>query len=215
VTTFPRRTCPACSRRYGGLVDGTCPLCDGLGVLILGAAALTTQPAPVIARAVELYLEAHAHRYTSELPPGDARQQALEAARDDLRHTGVLSGPADVTRPPGHVDTPPDPASPTVAEHRAHTYTRTALRAPLQPRHLTALAAPPGDVVDVKPRTGLPVGSANGHRSALATIADPIDPLGPDAVTLDNARHIRDRYARVIVKAVERALTRHPRKAHA
>ena len=78
-----------CQRRYAGLIDPACAVCDGIGVLNLGAPALhKTEPAAV-ARSVEVYLESAA-RQADTLPITD-RLPALRAAVVELRHAGVIA----------------------------------------------------------------------------------------------------------------------------
>lgn len=203
----PRRTCPACSRRYAGLVTPDCPVCQGLGVLNLGAAALHHyDPAP-IARAVELYLETQARRTRHELPLGQHRD-TLATAVDELRLAGVLAHPSDGTGTPARTTPPADAASTRVAELDAYRVAR-ALGTPVNTTVVAALAEGPVDLVGLRPRDGHPpTGSANGHRSALATIADPIDPLGPDTAELRATRYAHDHAGHVIAAATPHAARR-------
>lgn len=208
MTAHPRRTCPACARRYAGLIAPDCPVCQGLGVLNLGAAALHHyEPAP-IARAVELYLEATSRRLRRQLDLGQHRQ-ALEAAVDELRLAGVLTSTADAAGTPARAPIPQDAASARVAELDAYRATRDLGATPdtatleglrAQPQPLDRRSRP----IDGRP----PQTSANGHPSALATIADPLDPLGPDTGALTIQRHAHDHRARVIAAATPTAATR-------
>lgn len=203
----PRRLCPACSRRYAQLVAPDCPVCQGLGVLNLGAAALAHYAAAPIARAVELYLEAHARTARTMLPLGQHRH-TLEAAVDELRLAGVLASSHD-TGPPARDPVPTDAASARVAELDSYRVAR-ALGTPVTTITLATLAAPPvDDLADVRPRDGRPpTGSLAGHRSALATIADPIDPLGDDTATIHADRYADTHRANVIAAAVPTAANR-------
>ena len=208
----PRRTCPACARRYAGLVAPDCPVCRGLGVLSLGAPALHTyNPAPV-ARAVELYLEATAQRTRAELPLGQHRE-ALEAAVDELRLAGVLASTADAAGHPAHHPQPVDATSARVAELDAYRAVRSLGETP-GPRVVNALRAPRvADLTEARPRDGrIPTASVTGDRSATATIADPIDPLGPDTAQLTAQRVAHDHRARVIAAATPQAATKRRRK---
>ena len=92
------RTCPACQRRYAGLIDPECVICGGRGVLGLGAAALHKQEPPAVARAIEVYLEAAARAAQQHLPIGDERREALAAAVDELRHGGLIADNLQVGR---------------------------------------------------------------------------------------------------------------------
>lgn len=212
MTAHPRRTCPACARRYAGLVDPDCPVCQGLGVLNLGAAALHNfDPAPV-ARAVELYIETRAQRVRQELPLGQHRD-ALEAAVDELRLAGVLSSTADASGRPAHARQPVDSASARVAELDAYRAART-LGTPVSTRVTRSLDAPLIPLEAARPRDGRPPqASATGHRSATATIADPIDPIGPDSGELELALRTATHSARVIAAAVPLAALKRSRHA--
>lgn len=201
----PRRTCPACARRYAALVSPDCPICHGIGVLNLGPAALHHHaPAPV-SRAIELYLEATARRTRHELPLGQ-HTDALAAAVDDLRLAGIIATPSDGTGTPARTPIPTDATSARVAELDAYRVAK-ALGTPVTTPTVNALAAPPvPDLAQVRPRNGHPPqGSANGHRSALATIADPLDPLGPDTATVHADRYADTHTARVLAAATPHA----------
>lgn len=211
----PRRVCPACARRYAGLVATDCPICRGLGVLTLGAAALHHYDTAAVARAIDIYLEHHAQTIRDQLPLGN-RRAALEAATDNLRTAGILASTADAAGTPARTPTPHDTASARVTEQEAYRVTRD-LGAHPTTRVLAALAAPPlppGDLPTARPRNGtIPTASTTGHQSATATIADPIDPLGPDTTTITNTRATTDYRARVIAAAIPTAANRRRRKA--
>lgn len=207
MSAAPRRTCPACSRRYAGLIAPDCPVCQGLGVLTLGAAALHHFEPAAVARAVELYLEAKARQSRQELPLGQHRQ-ALEAHVDELRVAGVLATIGDTAGHPARTPVPQDASSARVAELDAYRATK-ALGARPDTAVLNALAAPELPLELARPRDGRPPqASATGHPSAIATIADPIDPLGPDSGELELTRDARTHRARVIAASVPTAATR-------
>jgi len=206
---LPRRTCPACARRYAQLVTPDCPVCQGLGVLQLGPAATAHHTPAAVSRAIELYLEDTARRTRDELPLSQHRD-ALAVAVDELRLAGVLASPHD--GPGGH----DHPGAPTgldairTVEQEAYRVARTVLATPVSVAAVTALAAPPtDDLTTIRPRDGHPpTGSANGHRSALATIADPLDPLGPDTATIHATRYADSHAARVLAAATPHAARR-------
>lgn len=208
-----RRTCPACSRRYAGLVDPECVICSGLGVVGLGAAALHTAPAAAVARAVELYLEAAARDAGARLPPGQPRREALEAAAAELRVVGVLADPP--TAGPQH----PATGSVPVREHHRRVdviAAQLAARAGVEPTGDDAQRLD-ADPTLYGPRdrpgaAGLPVVSAAGHPARLAMAADPKDPLGS---TRDEAwaRINTEHRAAVVAAAVGRAATLRARRA--
>lgn len=212
---LPRRLCPACARRYAGLVAHDCPVCAGRGVLTLGAAALHHYDTPAVARAVDLFLEHAAQQATQHLPLSD-RRSALEAATDDLRVAGVLSSTADASGTPARTPGPTDTASARVTELNAHRLTRDLGRPPT-PRVAAALTSRPDpaltDVRATRLRGLVPQVSATGNRSAVATIADPIAVLGPDVSVLQSDQRSTDHAARTIAQAVPETLKRRRRKA--
>lgn len=207
MPAIPRRLCPACQRRYAGLVAHDCPVCAGTGVLALGAAALHHYDTAAVARAVDLYLEHAAQEATTRLPLGD-RRQFLEAAVDELRTAGVLASTADAAGRPARTPSPGDAGSVRVAELEAHRVTR-ALGRPPTPRVAAALAARPDPalpgVTARRNRGEVPHVSSTGHPAAVPTIADPIDPLGDDVAVLVSRRRNTDHLATVIATAVPKA----------
>jgi hypothetical protein len=210
LSAAPRRTCPACSRRYAGLIAPDCPICQGLGVLTLGAAALHHFEPAAIARAIELYLEAKARQSRHELPLGSHRQ-ALEAHVDELRVAGVLATTADGAGHPARNPVPPDASSARVAELDAYRATRSLGATPDTAvlNALNALNAPELPLDRARPRDGRPPqASATGHPSAIATIADPIDPLGPNTGEIAIQRDAHTHRARVIAASIPAAATR-------
>jgi hypothetical protein len=209
---LPRRTCPACARRYAQLVAPDCPVCQGLGVLNLGPAATAHHTPAAVSRAVELYLEDTSRRTREELPLGQHRD-ALELAVDDLRLAGVLASPHDPAGPAEHPPAPRDRDAVRATELDAYRVARTVLATPVSVAAVTALAAPPVDQLEqLRPRDGRPPsGSAAGSRSALATIADPIDPLGEDTAVIEATRYADSHAARVLSAATPHAARR---KAH-
>lgn len=208
----PRRTCPACARRYAGLVDPECPICHGLGVLTLGAGALHHYDPPAVARSVELYLE-HAAQHARATLPLAGWRFTLEAAADQLRHAGILAAHSDDAGTPAHDPRPADPAAAPVVELDAHRATRQLTHTPVTAAVLNGLAAPPLTTLtpDVRPREAPPTASANGHRSSIAVIADPIDPLGPDTAALNVTRRGTDHRGTVIAASVNPTVRRKAR----
>lgn len=200
--SVPRRTCPACARRYAGLVDDDCPICRGLGVLPLGAAALHAFEPEAVARAVELFLETAAREATEQLELA-SRREALEAATDELRVAGVLASTADAA---GHQPPTQVASSPGVVELDARRLAHRAGRPPTG-ADVAQLALPAvGGLEGHRYRDGRqPTASANGHVAALAVIADPIDPLGPDVAELAADRYATDHQARVLAQAAPAA----------
>lgn len=191
-----RRVCPACARRFGGLVAPSCRICQGTGVLGLGAAALAQHSAPAVARTVELYLELRAQA-SGPLPQAQ-RPEVLEAAVLELRSAGVLAHSLEAGAP-----ATVDPSTPTAAERSAYRAVHTITGTPLPTTVPAALAAPPIDVADARPDRITATASANGHRAHLHRLADPL--------TLDTeplhaaAQQQTDRHAaRVLAHATDR-----------
>jgi hypothetical protein len=196
-----RRTCPACQRRYGGLVDPECPVCTGIGTVGLGAAALHTAAPEAVARAVELYLE----EATRRAGHPTERADVVDAAVLELRTAGVIASPSDGAGPPA---TSTDPATASLAELDAHLLA-TRLGAKPTAEALTALASDPVELVDAREPGALhPHASANGDRAHLTLALDPIEPLGPDLNDLSARRVRHEHQARVITAAAHHLATK-------
>lgn len=60
------KICPSCSRRFAGLVDPDCIICQGRGLLLLGAAAVEQHGAEQVSLAVEIVLEKLARHSLAE-----------------------------------------------------------------------------------------------------------------------------------------------------
>lgn len=205
-----RRACPACSRRYAGLIPADCPVCDGIGILALGNAALSRHNPAAVARAVELYLEHAAHRAARDLPYAQ-RRAALELAVTELRTAGVLATIAD-TGTPATPAQPDDAQARSLAERDAYTVA-TDLNARPTTAVLNALAASTIPLTACRPGTHvLAIASANGHPAQLARAADPIDPLGPDLLELAAERRTTEHAGRVLASATDQLATRRTRR---
>ncbi len=208
----PRRVCPACLRRYAGLVAAECPVCQGMGILALGAAALHHHEAPAVARAVDLYLEHAAQEAQRTLSLGDQRA-ALEAATDELRVAGVLATSSETyTRPLRHTSAEAEAQS--VLELDADQIVRELARPANGEIRRMLVLAPVDDLEPYRPRLGgVPTASRNGHLTAVAVIADPIDPIGPDVAHLAQQDQEHTYQGRVLAGAVPRAAAlRHQRE---
>lgn len=204
MTDSARRTCPACARRYGGLVADDCRVCAGVGVLALGTAALARHPAEAVARSVELYLEHRAQ--TAGTLPLAQRGDTLEAAVLELRSAGVLDHSHDT------------PAVTSPRRNRAETevdayrLTRQLTGQPVPTAVPATLAAPTLQLADARPDRVHALASANGHRSATARAADPL-PLDGHLLELDSARRTLDTSARRLSGATTRLANRRTRPA--
>lgn len=193
-----RRTCPACARRYGGLIDGDCPVCAGVGSLSLGPPALASNEPSAIARAVEIYLEsAGLSALRLDAPE---RRERIEAAVRELQIAGVLAMSGDTAYYPR--EWPSGPIAESVAEIRAIRLTR-ALGIIVTPTVLSGLAA--GNVIPLSAarRRGdpWPRASANGSRSALLRVCDAIDPLGDNVAALQIRRDSAEIRAQILAEA--------------
>ncbi len=197
----PRRTCPACARRYAGLVAPDCPICSGQGALGLGAAGLAGAEPAAVARGVELYLEGRATAAAGLSPP--QQRAAVEAAAHELRIAGLLAGAQDRARPssagPRH---PAGPVADSVAESKAR---QLSAQLGATPTAATARALAPDNTTPLAlaRRRGSPFAhaSASGHRSWLARACDPLDPLGPDVGALVVAQSASEHTGAVLAAA--------------
>ena len=209
-----RRTCPACQRRYAGLVDPACAVCGGFGVLHLGAAALHDADPPVVARAIGLYLEGKARAAHDTYPIGPGRTVALADAVTDLRLAGILT-PVPPGRPPEFAEPTPDTLYPATRAADAEAYALArAAGAHLTPATAANLDAEPilYGTEDRPLATGLlPTVSAAGSPSCIARTADPKDALGSTRADT-YARLVCDRKATVMAGAVDRTVTMRARR---
>lgn len=205
-----RRACPACARRYAGLIPDDCPVCDGIGILSLGNAALARHAPAAVARAVELYLEHAAHRAARDLPYAQ-RRAALELAVTELRTAGILATIAD-TGTPATPAQPDDAQARTLAEREAYAVA-TELNARPTTAVLNSLAASTLPLTACRPGEHvIAIASANGHPAQLARAADPIDPLGPDLLELAADRRSTEHAGRVLAGATDELRTRRERR---
>lgn len=164
-----KRICPACLTRRARLVDDACPVCDGAGVLSLGAAALTLSDPDVVSRAVSTVLEAVARRAEEDIDSAPVRVQAVRGAVALLVDAGLLEGSSS-RRP----STRAGGARPTSPAALAASVSPVAVLPvdwilPEAPSYLYGLRDRPG-------ARGLPVLSDDGHPSHLSRILDPAEP---------------------------------------
>jgi hypothetical protein len=202
--TTSRRTCPACARRYAGLITPDCAVCWGVGVIGLGPAALHRSEPAVVARSIELYLEAASRTVAADLPLGDERRDALAAAADELRVAGVIADSLAHGEAAHHRADAPEGAARRVTDSEAArmAHLAGARLTPSDAANLDAEAIEYG--LDDRPLAkALPVVSASGSQSFLARAADPADPLG-DTRQQVYARDATERRAVVLSAAVGR-----------
>ena len=208
-----RRTCPACARRYAGLVDPQCLVCWGLGVVGLGTAALHVDEPATVARAIEIYLESKARESEVSHPIGEPRREALAAAVDELRIAGVIADTVQLGTPANSRQDAPEGTARRVNDSEgARLAWLHGGRS--RPSDMANLDAPPVVYgIDDRPLVhSLPRVSAAGSQSALAKVADPADPLG-DTRAAAYTREARERRAGVMAAAVGRVQTIRARRA--
>lgn len=204
-----RRICPACTHRKNQLVEADCIVCQGRGVLHLGAGALTLYTADVVAEAVLLALEAKAREADMTLTLSDDRTAGIREAISMLEEAGVLA-PADA---PLHLTPPPAPpvyrrtrkrdeAGRFAPEFDPSELAEQFVQSELFP--MDAVLAHAGrfeyEEEDRPNARGLPVLSANGHPSHLARVADPMEP-GNDTRADFRRRQSEHRHAVALMEA--------------
>lgn len=180
-----RQLCPACIHRENGVIETTCIVCDGVGIIYLGDPALTIYPTEVVAEAVAITLEAAARLGDTETSLTDDRLKPVRAALLELRDAGILD--AETTTLTRAM------ASKAGAEHPAKALAAEVLQEPI----LTIDTVLPTadcheyDLGDRPGARGLPVVSRNGHPSSLARLTDPADPMADTAATVRQRRRKR------------------------
>ena len=155
-------------------------VCQGVGSIGLGAAALAHAEPSAVARAVELYLEGKA-RSAKRLPHTQHRA-SIEAAMAELAAAGIITNALDRAAPqaPRRRRHPEGPVADSVAEVKA-VQLALDLGAPVTGDSARALGREPVALGTARRRGApFPHASAAGHTAALCVAADPIDPLGPD-----------------------------------
>jgi hypothetical protein len=208
-----RRTCPACTRRYAGLIDPDCAVCSGLGVLGLGPAALHKDEPATVARAIEIYLEARSRDAAGKLPLGESRRDVLAAATDELRVAGVIADTLALGTPArDRPDAPEGPAR-RISDSEGSRLAWLHGANPSASDQANLDAAPTVYGIDDRPLAqGLPVVSSAGSPAFLAKAADPADPLG-DTRQATYGRLRTERRADVVAAAVTRLIEQRARQA--
>lgn len=191
-----RQICPACRHRENGIIETTCIVCDGVGVIYLGDAALTIYTPEVIAEAITITLEAAARLGDTETHLADDRLLPVRAALLDLRDAGVLD--AETTTLTRAM------ASKAGAEHPAKAIAAEVLQEPILTIDtvLPDAAVHEYDWTDRPGVRGLPVLSKTGHPSSLARLTDPADPFA-DTAAVVRARHRKRRQGQDLAAAVK------------
>lgn len=148
-----RIVCRACAVRTAGIVDPDCPVCEGIGSLILSPAILRDQTPEVAGRAVNVALEAYAREAEETLDLGLDPAAVIRSAVSNLRLAGLLF-PPPLELPADPPSSPsPAPQDPAVIEAPLFEY---------------ASEDRPG-------ARGRPLMSEAGHPSHLARLCDPAD----------------------------------------
>ena len=204
----PRRTCPACARRWAGLVSADCAVCGGEGVLVFAAAALHYHRPEAISRAIELHLERRTREHLQHVPYGE-RADALSVVVDELRLARVVAPRSEA---PGTLVHPrlAGEVSRTVAEAEAVRFA-SVLGSPPTEGDVAALAAPPESLREhrrTSRRPGPPQVSSTGYTTATARAADPLVAVGPDVAVVENTRRRHEHEAKVLTEAVSILRTR-------
>lgn len=205
-----KRTCPACSTRYAGLVDPLCVICGGVGTLTLGDAALSIYEPEIVAQAVAIALEAVARKADETLTIGDDRAAPVREAVADLVEAGVISAPdppAPKPRRPRNRPRKRDDAGRYVLEAQPSKLAEECVQVTIDDLDARLINADPYRYTeDDRPNArGLPLLSANGHPSHLARITDPEEP-GNSTMATVRARQRERLHARALLSAVPAAL---------
>lgn len=178
---YSRQLCPACSYRENHLIDTDCIVCDGIGILYLGDAALTCYPAEIVAQAVTITLEAAARLGDTAGTLSDDRQAKLREALTRLRTAGILD--AETTTLSRAM------ASKTGTGRPAVALASEIIQDPIigLDELLPQAQRFHYDEQDKPGRRGTPLLSADGHPSHLARVCDPRDP------TMETGEDVRRR----------------------
>lgn len=198
-----RRVCPACQRRWAGLVADDCPICAGTGTLDLGRAAVQTKSAEAASLAAELILETTARQdlaatSTQHAPPIDVARRHLTEAVDKMRRAGLLA-----RTPEPSPTTVRGPFNRDQAERRALAISGAA-RSDLYLLHRPALELQPDD----RPLAagGIPGFSAAGYVAHHVRVADPRYPFGPSTRDVWTGRYATHRAAKALATSVQPSL---------
>jgi hypothetical protein len=181
-------------------VDPDCPVCNGLGVLVLGNPALRRYPVEVVSRAVEYALEAQAqHDLTTRgVSLGQARKN-LTAMVARLIQAGVLAG----WSPQGAAAAPMPAVSRAATRRHARELSEESSQLAYSEGTGALLAAPPVTYEEgAVPVDGSPAGfSRAGYLCSLAKVTNPLDVLTVRVVGTPNQSSI-DRRGDVLGKAL-------------
>lgn len=203
------RCCPACSKRYAQLISSNCPVCEGAGYVVLGAAALSLYEPATVSRAVSLAVEAEARQIEAETTLSDDRAGKLRASLRVLVNAGLIAEPKTPRRVKAtrHLRAVPDLPAAAPADVAA-SY------ADVEPIDEALIDAEPYEYqIGERPNVrGLPTLSAAGHPSSTARLADPM-PVGTDTGAVARQRGEQGRAALVLVKAAPVAANIKARRA--
>jgi len=170
--------CPVCKHREHGLISPDCPICDGSGVVPLGAAATHYYEPATVAAAITYSLDAKARELDQSTTLDDDRITPLIEHLHLLHDAGLIGNRATGLGRPmrGH-------AGPVELAHAAG-------QTPIDGIDiiLTQAASFQYDPTDRPLVRGMPPLSHAGHPSALARLCDPYD-----LFTDNRERHQREK----------------------
>ena len=187
---YRRIVCRACAVRTSGIVDPECPVCEGMGALVLSPAILRDQEPEIAGRAVNVALEAYAREAEETLDLGLDPAAVIRSAVANLRAAGLLfppplDAPEAAPKPPT-----PAPQDPAVIEAPLFEY----------------------DQDDRPGARGRPLMSESGHPSHLARLCDPADGGIDQKDRITRNRNL-DRKARSVAAGAREAAKMKARKA--
>lgn len=215
-----RKLCPACITRLDRVVHPDCIVCNGNGYMALGEGAVAFYRPEVVAKAVELSLEAVARVADLTGTLSDDRTQAVISVIEKLHEAGLVAeeespyvnkawwGQKQQSKQPRNQD------GKYASYQEASELAEQAVQAPLIPLDRVMVDAAPYEYArEERPNArGLPVLSANGYPSHLARVADPQEP-GRSTAEWVQGRRADQREAMILVQASERAVQRKRRRS--
>lgn len=198
-----KRLCPACSVRHAKLIDPGCSVCQGVGTVTLGEAALAFNDPDVVSIAVGVALEAYARTIDKALTLSDDRLGPMRATVKQLVDAGLIDRPARARKqrePLAPAESPRKLAGSVAAVSVTEGDERLQSAPPF--------AYSIGDRPNAR---GLPLLSSEGYPSHLARVVDPAEP-GRDTSAHLVARKSAERRAYVVVRAAPEAVKIKTRK---
>jgi hypothetical protein len=164
-----KRVCPACARRTSELVEPSCPVCRGAGVITLHPAAVEVYGPEAASEAVLVALEASARML--DTPGMKHADKTKELAKRVLTLAAgrLIDCPPELPFRRGATILPEDPTPEDIAAYHGDDL-------PEDFDHVVALGIRyEYESTDRPLSRGKPVLSASGHPSSLARLVDPVD----------------------------------------